>query len=86
MRAIRTLNCRYPGLKEWCEKHGMSASVLAERSGIQIRTAQKILYRGGSAKLDTAQLIADGLRCTIDKLFRIPPRVVSTEHKSGCRL
>ncbi len=66
---MRTLNCRYPGLKEWCEKHGVNAPTLAERLGILIGTAQKVIYYGDRVTLDTAQLIADGLGLTMDKLF-----------------
>ncbi len=69
---MRTLNCRYPRLKEWCEAHDISASMLAELSGIYEITAQRLIYHGGGASLDTAQSIADGIGLTIDELFRVP--------------
>ncbi len=76
---MKTLNCRYPRLIEWCEKHGVTAARLAELSGIHEAAAQRLMYHGGGASLDTAQSIADGIRLTIDELFRIP----STERASN---
>jgi len=71
---MKALNCRYPGLKEWCESHNISASVLAERSGICIATAQRLIYYGCSTGLDTAQLISDAFDLSMDYLFRVKNR------------
>jgi len=78
---MKTLNCRYPGLKEWCENHGINSYVLAERSGICTTTAQRLIYYRGRVTLDTAQLIADAFDLTIDELFHMPSSVQISDVK-----